>query len=109
MISKLVHIVWIICIILVWLVYFWFLKDSDVKNLIDNSTKKVQNFVNSKEFQDMSSKLWNELKITAWELKESILTEENKKKALEIIKKESWVGTNKEAEDILKVIQNSNK
>lgn len=104
MFNWIIKVAWIICIVLVTLLYFWFIWESDIKKLIDNSSTKVKEFVKSDEFKNLSTKLWNELKISANELKEATLTEENKKKALEVIKKEAWITDNKEAEVILKAI-----
>lgn len=104
MFNWLIKVAWLICIVLVALLYFWFIWESDVKKLIDNSSTKVKEFVKSDEFKNLSSKLWQELKVWINDLKEATLTEENKKKALDIIKKETWITDNKEAEVILKAV-----
>lgn len=95
----------VVCIVLVTLLYFGFIWEKDVKTFINSWINKTKDFISSDEFVKLKDKISSELKISAGELKDALATEENKKKAFDLIINSWTAKTKEEAQKILNEMQ----
>lgn len=99
----------LISLVLVTLLYFGVIWEKDIKKLIDEWKTSITEIVKSDEFKKLSSKVWEDLKklgVNSWN---AVNTEENKKKALEAIKKETGITDENKAQELLKAMMEQNK